>query len=224
MIVVGQSWSGTEEFSDFFGVYCQRTYQDFSKQRSLFRKDCDGAKIAGQYEKLTLVCVHGTKQETKVPTGARPIQSTFRKDCPAAIKLSYHHRTGRLTVSNADLEHNHEISDVLFKHYPRRRRLSEGQEERAKELLKIGTSARSVTDALALETGKALITKDIHNIRTKLKVSSTKGKTQEMILQGALRNGLQADPGLSITYSRDVHGNLEVLCLITSKMKDSFKR
>lgn len=73
----------------------------------------------------------------------------------------------KFTVSQCILEHNHEISDVIFKLYPDQRRPAGHLAEEVDNMLSVNGNPTLVAQVLHKE-GLAVRVKDIHNRKRKL--------------------------------------------------------
>ncbi|XP_059163071.1 uncharacterized protein LOC131946372 isoform X2 [Physella acuta] len=65
-------------------------------------------------------------------------------------------------------DHNHEISEAEFRLHPKQRKLDLGSQEEIANLLCMGPDKKLLRDKLMQITGKVILMKDIHNIKTRL--------------------------------------------------------
>ena len=222
-ISVGEQFDDSDAFSSFLVDYQKRTYQQFIKHKSDYRKTKDGKTIQGQYDRLILRCHRGPQQPTK-STGARPFQQTYKNDCPVQIKLSFHTKQNKLCVSAVHLGHNHELIPENFALLPPQRRLDPVEKERAKELLSIGTlSAAAVRNALSVQAGKRIQAKQIHNIRTAEEVTKRAGRSTLDVLKSVIEEARTKEKNLIVrSHSNPATKELEVILFVTPKMKQSY--
>lgn len=100
-------------------------------------------------------------------TGKRPNQHYFACGCPAKIIVAID-RTAEegivLRVNSVEIGHNHELSAKRYAFYPKIRRLSTGERDDAKKLLRLRVKPSDVKATICETTNKLVQTKDIFNI------------------------------------------------------------
>ena len=69
-------------------------------------------------------------------------------------------------------EHNHDISENGFKHFPKQRRLSPTVEEEIDQLLSMHANKKLVQQHIFQSSGKVVLLKDLHNIKARTQKSS----------------------------------------------------
>ncbi|KAG0445169.1 hypothetical protein HPB47_018967 [Ixodes persulcatus] len=110
----------------------------------------------------------------------QPFKSkTFKKDCPFSIYLAASRDGTCLEVRSVSLDHNHDLSEALFRHLPQQRKLPPNLEEKAKSMLQLKANKKLVREQLEKESSKVITLKDLTNL-------AAKSKSQ------ALRNDLEA--------------------------------
>ncbi|VDI04173.1 zinc finger SWIM domain-containing protein 3 [Mytilus galloprovincialis] len=130
------------------------------------------------YGQLKLCCVHGGKDHKSASSGQRPKQATFRQSCPFFIQLRTTSDGNKLMITNMCLEHNHVINQNLFKFLPRQRQLSGEERKDVETMLKVKANKKMVQSYIMEKTGKKIVLKDLHNIKSEMKKKkSTSGKT-----------------------------------------------
>ena len=219
-----QGFEDTAEWEKFFAEYQKRTFQCFSKGKTDFRKDKNGSTIQGEYDRLNYKCHRGTKEYVRQSTGERPFQQTFRNECPAVIRLSYHKNRNQLVLTSFVLDHNHPLSGETFKQLPAQRRLDAATKLKALDMLKTGSSVSAVTKTLRLETSKEVQYKDIHNLHGKDKTRKRAGKTELEVLRAVFDEARSRNATLEVSFSSDpATEELDVMYFSTGKMRNSYR-
>ena len=91
--------------------------------------------------------------------------------------------SNKYEVTMVNFKHNHEINADIYKNHPRQRRLDQDTQKKAFDMLACNSEVKLVADKLELETGKVILTKDLHNIRTKFKNQNHQKKSQTEVMQ-----------------------------------------
>jgi len=71
----------------------------------------------------------------------------------------------RLEIVDFKEAHNHIAAEDLIRHYPERRRLSQSERVKLRDLVDMKVSTSSLVKYLRDATGKFITTKDVCNIR-----------------------------------------------------------
>ena len=111
--------------------------------------------------------------------------STFKKNCPAEIRLRASLDGQHLVVKSVNSNHNHDVSkvsvytildqamnvyeisfelEVLFDHLPQQRRLNNAQREEVATMLGLKANKKLVQQHIASKSGHVVVLKDIHNL------------------------------------------------------------
>ena len=69
-----------------------------------------------------------------------------------------------LQLRRWDIEYNHEVSEEVFQHHPKMRKLDEESLKEANEMLKVDPNRKLLRQHFAEKTGKTVIMRDILNI------------------------------------------------------------
>lgn len=146
------------------------------------------------------------------------IFSTFRMGCKAEIRLNASSDGKCLEVRFVNEIHNHEINDSVFRNFFQRGRLEAEDKENVAHLLSVRANNKMIQQRLMTETGKVILLKDIHNIRTKLKSSNTDMTT----LQSAIDH-LSACNGAYVKLMTNENSELRGLFFQDARMREIFQ-
>ena len=105
---------------------------------------------------------------------------TFLKDCPFVIKVRATNDGQKLVIKQISGEHSHELSEEVFCHMPKQRRLDSEAKEEAVKLLTLRANKKLVQNHLMSLTSKTVTLKDIHNIAGKV-VPAFRNDFQELV-------------------------------------------
>ncbi|KAH8031425.1 hypothetical protein HPB51_017197 [Rhipicephalus microplus] len=99
--------------------------------------------------------------------GAEKLRSSPRtmKDCPAKIIVAARRASQQLEVMAVNLEYNHEVSPETYKAYSECRQLNEEEVNFVRPLIELNVRPSLIVKKLRQETGKAVIAKDMHNLK-----------------------------------------------------------
>lgn len=101
---------------------------------------------------------NGKKRET----------STQKTGCPFRVYISYNRKLGKFVVQDCTLNHDHEISEEIFKLiYPQNRKLSPDDEKGMVEDMMIDPNPQLLINKWQDKTGKIILKKDYHNLKYK---------------------------------------------------------
>lgn len=89
----------------------------------------------------------------------------MKTDCMMKIKVSLLADGQHLSIEDMNLNHNHEVSEQLYKHLPRQKRLNAEEKEEIDNLLQLKCDKKLVKDYISDKTGKIVILKDIQNMK-----------------------------------------------------------
>ena len=64
------------------------------------------------------------------------------------------------------MEHDHEILRSLYDHLPSERKLKDKEKENVSEMLQVNANKKRIQQHISQSTGKVVLLKDIHNIKT----------------------------------------------------------
>ena len=81
------------------------------------------------YYELQYSCVHGGREHKSKSGGARTNTHTYRNKCPFLFKFRASKDGQKLQLVDLKDTHNHELSEVLYQHYPRQRKLDQADKK-----------------------------------------------------------------------------------------------
>ncbi|XP_066587570.1 uncharacterized protein [Prorops nasuta] len=150
--------------------------EKFSKQSLVHYWRRDSRTVSGAYMKtarpiserlkyysVKYACIYGGQKF--LPRGAGRRQSqTIRTNCPAHIMLRASKDGTKLEVTSVNNEHNHEISEELFKNLPQERKLCGEIKQEVQDLMQLHIDRKRLKEYVRLRTNKILRSKDLFNI------------------------------------------------------------
>ena len=84
----------------------------------------------------------------------RPNTSTAKTGCPFKLQFRVSLDGQMLQLCSWDIGHNHEVSEEVFQHHPKMRKLDEESLKEAKEMLKVDPNRKLLRQHFAEKTGK----------------------------------------------------------------------
>ncbi|XP_064473400.1 uncharacterized protein ZSWIM9-like [Ornithodoros turicata] len=90
---------------------------------------------------------------------------SMKQNCPAKVVVAARRATQELEITKLDTEHNHEISNTIFKSYPECRRLTDEEKEFVLPLMELNVASSIRACKLNERTGNVVIPKDLHNLK-----------------------------------------------------------
>uniref|UniRef100_A0A8D8YXM5 Zinc finger SWIM domain-containing protein 3 n=1 Tax=Cacopsylla melanoneura TaxID=428564 RepID=A0A8D8YXM5_9HEMI len=137
--------------------------------------------------------------------------SSFKQNCPFSLKVNLSRNAQNLVITNIAPDHNHEISETVFKSLPRQRQLSDDQKAEVKEMLYLRCNKKLVRKHMVESTGKNVLLKDIHNLKV----------IKDSNLESTIKY-LESTGGYVEVVARE--GKLEGIFFQDEIMKNSFKQ
>ncbi|XP_065682081.1 uncharacterized protein LOC124811298 [Hydra vulgaris] len=128
------------------------------------------ANMALHYQTLQFVCKFSGKSSQPELERKRKTKS-FRCGCPFEIVLELSVDNQHLQVVRVQEEHNHLVSQELYKHLPKQTTLSPDMMKNVKEAIQLKANSKHLQQKIELSSGKKCILKDIANLRQYSKVS-----------------------------------------------------
>ncbi|CAF1099015.1 unnamed protein product, partial [Brachionus calyciflorus] len=87
-------------------------------------------------------------------------------------------------LTKCNLVHeNHPISKEIFMHHPTQRKLTAQEQKEALEMYKANGDVKLIAQTMSQKTGKVVLTKDIHNVKTKFSENGEINRLQTIINQ-----------------------------------------
>nr|XP_047138019.1 uncharacterized protein LOC124814399 [Hydra vulgaris] len=121
------------------------------------------------YYEVKYCCIQGGVNFKSRSRGLRSA-STFRQKCPVNVVLRESKDGQNLQVKSLNMNHNHEVSQELYSHLPKQRKLPEDFEREAVKMIKLKANKKLIKQQLSQQTGKVVLFKDLSNIQNRLKI------------------------------------------------------
>lgn len=164
-----------------------------------------------KYSDISYCCTYGGKKYVSHSTGKRN-HKTIKQACPFSLKVRATVDGQRLFIREMSSLHNHEISEAEFRLHPKQRKLDINSQEEIANLLSMEPDKKLLRDKLMQITGKVILMKDIHNIKTRLvnpKLKPGVPKRESLDNDDAADNS-GVDMEQNMCESADVHPQPEV--------------
>ncbi|XP_032670523.1 uncharacterized protein LOC116843830 [Odontomachus brunneus] len=116
-----------------------------------------------KYYSVKYACIYGGQKFLPRGAGRRQSQS-IRTNCPAHIMLRASKDGTKLEVTSVNNEHNHEISEELFKNLPQERKLCGEIKQEVQDLMQLHIDRKRLKEYVRLRTNKVLRSKDLFNL------------------------------------------------------------
>ncbi|CAL1530229.1 unnamed protein product [Lymnaea stagnalis] len=164
-----------------------------------------------KYSDISYCCTYGGKKYVSHSTGKRN-HKTIKQACPFSLKVRATVDGQRLFIREMSSLHNHEISEAEFRLHPKQRKLDINSQEEIANLLCMEPDKKLLRDKLMQITGKVILMKDIHNIKTRLvnpKLKPGVPKKESLFKEDATdHSGAEMEPGMH--ESSEIHPQPEV--------------
>ncbi|KAH6946946.1 hypothetical protein HPB50_016235 [Hyalomma asiaticum] len=167
-----------------------------------------------KYQSIRYCCMQGGKKFTSKATERHG--STFKKDCPFNIYVAASKDGTHLQVRSVLLEHNHDVSEALYRHLPQQRKLPPELEDKARTMLQMKANKKLVREQLEKASNKVVTLKDLSNIAAKGKHQVSRNDIEATVRM--LRNDYNATVHLLV----DEKNELRALFFQDDDMKKSF--
>ncbi|GFS22680.1 THAP domain-containing protein 4 [Elysia marginata] len=128
-----------------------------------------------KYSDISFCCTYGGKKYVSHSTGKRN-HKTIKQSCPFSLKVRATGDGQRLFVREYCDAHNHALSEAEFRFHPKQRKLDVSSQEEVATLLSLEPDKRLLRQRLMEVTGKVILMKDIHNIKTRMLANKTDKK------------------------------------------------
>ncbi|KAI0219441.1 hypothetical protein LSAT2_029026 [Lamellibrachia satsuma] len=162
-----------DSFESFLDVQTKIKEIEDETTVQLYRRDCKTlvasmsrypgragkAKPELKYYLLDYCCVFGGRRHKSRSTGDRINTKTLRQHCPATIKLGLSQDCQQLVVASMNETHNHEVSQNVYAHLPRQRKMTPDENAIAAGMLKLQSepSAWAMLQCVVEETRADLV-------------------------------------------------------------------
>ncbi|XP_045774174.1 uncharacterized protein LOC123873373 [Maniola jurtina] len=126
-----------------------------------------------KYYSIIYACKKGGRLFKSESSGLRKT-SSYKDNCPMAIKLALNSNGTKLKIVHMTENHNHPLDRQLFKNMPKQRKLEMEDKVEAIKMLKENCNQKLVQAYLQEKTGKSVKLKDLKNLRSSSKRSHKK--------------------------------------------------
>ncbi|XP_065684323.1 uncharacterized protein LOC136096699 [Hydra vulgaris] len=126
-----------------------------------------------KYSFIKYCCIHGGQKFKYKGFGKRQT-STYKKDCPFYLHFKASEDGQALILQEFNNTHNHEVSEIFYKHLPNQRRLPDYAIAKAETLLGLKANKKLLQRELLNETGKMITLRDLSNIAASAHKSDTR--------------------------------------------------
>ncbi|XP_077537073.1 uncharacterized protein LOC144149387 [Haemaphysalis longicornis] len=219
---VGERFNSYDEFETALHRFGVQTNTLFVKERTKSVAVVNASLTANsvkldsklQFANATFTCKHGGRRRT-TGTGIRPNQRTMKRDCPVQVVIAAKRASQQLEITSAVLEHNHATTKEMFDSYPECRRFDDEEKEFVEPLLEMKVRPSMILQRLNEKTGKAHITKDLHNLKQQ------KNRDDAAQLMAAIAECRRKDNAKIIPVT-DESQELQILYIQTPHMRKAF--
>ncbi|XP_011302304.1 uncharacterized protein [Fopius arisanus] len=165
---LGEMFNSYEELEDKLEKFSKRSLVHYWRRDS---RTVSGAHMKTarpiserlKYYSVKYACIYGGQKFLPRGAGRRQSQS-IRTNCPAHIMLRASKDGTKLEVTSVNNEHNHEISEELFKSLPQERKLCGEIKQEVQDLMQLHIDRKRLKEYVRLRTNKILRSKDLFNI------------------------------------------------------------
>ena len=126
-----------------------------------------------KYNELKFACHHGGNYRKRATNKDLRETTTSKKGCPFVIHFKTREDGQQLVLKNWISDHNHEITEEIFTHHHRTRKLDKETEKEVQEMLRVDPDRRLVRHVFAEKTSKEIRMKDAHNIASRMRAPVT---------------------------------------------------
>lgn len=177
--LTGKLFADKTEAIAFFDEFFQQTYQPF-------------IRLVNNSTRVRFICSRSRKRKS-LSKGVRPNQQYMFTGCEARVNI-FKSKENFWKVTLVQLRHNHDISKEEYTLYRRRAKLTDQDYELITNLAQANVKDSIIANVLKTERDKFLTTKDVHNIRAKLSMSSSEEQGTDLVIK---------DTGLDVRLIRE---------------------
>ncbi|KAI0237190.1 hypothetical protein LSAT2_012337 [Lamellibrachia satsuma] len=118
-------------------------------------------------------CVFGGKCHRTESKGIRAATTqTLRRHCQAGVKLGLSEDYQQLVVKKVETVHNHEVSEEVYQHLPRQRRIDPEHLLMAEDMMQLKSNKKLLNIRLQEISGKHVTLRDMTNMSANMRKSS----------------------------------------------------
>jgi len=161
---------------------------------------------------------------TQPNTGKREKRS-IKIGCPFGIKLACGKNCNYLEIKKVHFEHNHQISEELFKNYPKNRKPNAKEIDAINNLINLGCDASKIVHEIQEQTQKRFTVQDLKNLKKKLPdIPKIPKNEQEDLAFEAIVNNIMKDSSNFIRSRKDAKGIMSSLFFVLGCQKNWFEK
>lgn len=165
---LGEMFDSYEELEQKLELFSRRSLVHYWRRdsRTVSGAHMKTARLISErlrYYSVKYACIYGGQKFLPRGAGRRQSQS-IRTNCPAHIMLRASKDGTKLEVTSVNNEHNHEISEELFKNLPQERKLCGEIKQEVQDLMQLHIDRKRLKEYVRLRTNKILRSKDLFNI------------------------------------------------------------
>jgi hypothetical protein len=179
LFYVGKKFHTISEFDDAKAKYeelhfCElwkRDVRTLASAQKQVPKRVANADLNLQYYSVKLVCKFGGRSTIKRDDRKRDSNS-FKQGCQFEIYIVLSQDGKALEVMKVADVHNHSLSEQLYRHLPRQRKLTGTLKEEVTSSVRLKANSKLIQHKIQISTGLPVTLKDIANLKAKAKVET----------------------------------------------------
>ncbi|XP_028413631.1 uncharacterized protein LOC114536483 isoform X1 [Dendronephthya gigantea] len=175
------------------------------------------AELSLQYYSLKLSCKFGGRKAENRDDRKRDTK-TFKQGCQFEVYIVLSTDGKALEVMKMTMDHNHSLSEELYKHLPRQRKLTGALKEEIQGAVRLKANNKLLQQKIQTTTGQRVTLKDISNLKTK-----TKSKINSNDLDVVV-DYLKTKEGAVVEVATDEDSNFKSLFFQDQYMKHAYDR
>ncbi|KAG7159520.1 uncharacterized protein LOC121877326 [Homarus americanus] len=187
------TFNSFKEFEDLFNQFKKETGSVFRIKSSCSvvyensRRKKHFIPARFKFVSVKYCCVH-YGQPKIAGQGIRTKQRYLPCGCECVLSLSYNR--GALVISQANMQHNHEVSNEMAPYYAINRRISNSELRQVTDVIELISSSRELQQFLQEHFNRPITLQDAKNIRARLKAL----QMNQMTNSGSAVRSLKSDP------------------------------
>ena len=128
------------------------------------------------------------------------IYRTYKSGCESGFLINADRKTPNLVVTEMNLQHNHTVARENYVRYPELRRLDKQSEDLGRTMFNLSVPPKAFSETLIQVSGKMLTSRDIDNLKAKLKKESVGENSDVHMLMVTLDEILMKEPDASVHF------------------------
>jgi zinc finger SWIM domain-containing protein 3 len=222
---VGQRFSNIAELEAAQARYEGRNFCELWKRdvRTLVAalkrvpKRVANANVSLKYYSVKLCCKFGGKSVKQREDRQRDTKS-FKRGCPFEVYLALSSDGATLDVLKISETHNHPLSEDVYRHLPRQRRLTGSLKEEAKNAVRLKANSKLLQQEIQGSTGLPVTLKDIANLKMETNASINSNELDVVV------NYLNTKDEAVVEIAIDEENNFKSLLFQDGYMKRAYDK